>query len=113
MAHPRSRLARRMSISPREDVEMWSSLTLMVWLRAAYTATGHLPPEGFSRTSHNLRKGAASAANAIGARLANICYQGGWATNSNVIEVKYIDFTMQPSAAARLFFGYLCKGNLS
>jgi hypothetical protein len=113
MSHPRGQLARRWSISPREDVEVWSALTLTDWLRAAFTAAGHLPPEGFSWTSHSLRKGAASAANAIGARLTDIRYQGGWATNSNVLEAKYIDFTMQPSEAARLFFGYLCKGTIN
>jgi hypothetical protein len=109
--HTGRKPARRWSISPREDLEMWSALILTEWLQAAYTTTGHTPPEGFNWTSHNLRKGAASAANAIGARLADIHYQGGWATKSNVLEAKYIDFTMQPSAAARLFFGYLCKGN--
>ncbi len=111
MARPRGKLARRWFISHREDLEVWSALILTDWLHAAYAAAGHSPPEGFSWTSHSLRKGAASAANAIKARLTDIRYQGGWATNSNVLEVKYIDFTMQPAAAARLFFGYLCKGN--
>ena len=68
------------------------------------------PPEGFSWTTHNLRKGAASAANAIGVRLTDIRYVGGWSTNSTVLEAKYIDFAMLPTSAARLFFGYLCKG---
>ncbi len=35
------------------------------------------PLEDFSWTSHTLRKGAASAANAIGARLTDICYVVG------------------------------------
>ncbi len=61
-------------------------------------------------TSHSLRKGAASAAYAIGARLADIRYAGGWSTNSNILEAKYTDFAMLPTPAARLFFGYLCKG---
>ncbi len=68
------------------------------------------PPEGFSWTSHSLRKGVASAANAIGVRLTDIRYAGGWSTNSTVLEAKYIDFAMLPTPAARLFFGYLCKG---
>eukprot|EP00873_Tetraselmis_striata_P022647 jgi/Tetstr1/442911/TSEL_030974.t1 len=37
-----------------------------------------------------LRKGAASAANAIGVPLSHIRYQGGWATNSDVV-LDYID----------------------
>ncbi len=67
------------------------------------------PPEGFSWTSHNLRKGVASASNAIGARLTDIRYAGGWSTNSTVLEAKYINFAMLPTPATRLFFGYLCK----
>ncbi len=77
MAHPRGRLARRWSITPRDDLEVCSALTLTDWLQTAYATAGNSPPEGFSWTSHNLRKGAASAANAIGARLTNIRYQGG------------------------------------
>ena len=70
----------------------------------------HPPPEGFTWTSHNLRKGSASVANAIGVHLTDIRYAGGWSTNSTVMEAKYIDFAMLPTTAARLFFGYMCKG---
>jgi len=69
------------------------------------------PSEGFSWTSHILRKGAASAANAIDARLTDIRYVGRWSTNSNVMEAKYTDFAMLPTPAAHLFFGYMCKGS--
>jgi hypothetical protein len=99
------KLSCRYSITPQEENEMWSADTLTEWLRAAYMATDSLPPEGFNWTSHNLRKGAASEAPAIGARLTDIRFAGGWATTSNVLEAKNIDFTMQPSPAARLFFG--------
>jgi hypothetical protein len=78
----------------------------------AYGAAGHQPPDGFSWTSHSLRKGAASAAYAIGARLTDIRYAGGWSTNSTVLASKYIDFTMQPSPEARMFFEFLIKGPL-
>ena len=61
-------------------------------------------------TSHSLRKGDAYAANAIGALLPGIRYVGGWSTISTVLEAKYIDFAMLPTPAARLFFGYHCKG---
>ena len=73
---------------------MRSAGTLTGWIRTAYTPTECLPPEGFTWTSHNLRKGAASAAHAIGARLTDIRFAGGWATTSNVFQLKYIDFTM-------------------
>ncbi len=36
MAHPRGRLVRMWSITPRDDVEVWSALTLTDWLQAAY-----------------------------------------------------------------------------
>jgi hypothetical protein len=94
----------RWSITPREEKELRSADTLTEWLRTAYTAAQCLPPEGFNWTSHSLRKRAASAALAIGARLTDIRFAGGWATTSNVLEAKYIDFTMHPSPAARLFF---------
>ncbi len=68
------------------------------------------PPAGLAWTSHSLRKGDVSAAYAIGARLANIRYAGGWSTNSTVLEAKYIHFTMRVSPAACIFFGYLYKG---
>jgi hypothetical protein len=67
------------------------------------------PPEGFSWTSHNLRKGAASASNAIQVHLTDIRFAGGWATNSTVLEAKYIDFAMRPTPVAWIFFGYLRK----
>jgi len=68
------------------------------------------PHDSFTWTSHNLRKGDASAANAIGTRLTDIHYVGGWPTNSSVREAKYIDFAMLPTSAARLLFSYLGKG---
>ncbi len=37
----------------------------------------------------------------------DIRYSGGWSTNSNVLEAKYIDFAMAPSKAAYIFFGHL------
>jgi hypothetical protein len=102
----------RWALSPAEDSELWSADTLSEWLVAAYTAAKRLPPEGFAWTSHSLRKGAASAAHAIGARLTDIRYAGGWSTNSTVLEAKYIDFTMQPTPAAWIFFGFLHRGTL-
>ncbi len=46
--HIGTKLARRWSLTAREDVEVWSALTLTDWLRAAFTAAGQLPLEGFS-----------------------------------------------------------------
>ena len=68
---------RRWALTPAEDRELWTANTLSGWLTAAYTAALCLPPAGFAWTSHSLRKGAASAAYAIGARLTDIRYAGG------------------------------------
>ena len=69
-----------------------------------------LPPSMFfCWTSHSLRKVAASIAYAIKAPLIDIRYAGGWSTNSTVLESKYVDFTMRPTQAALVFFGYLKK----
>jgi len=91
---------RRWALAPAKETELWTANTLSVWLTTAYTTARCLPPAGFAGTSHSLRKGAASGAYAIGARLTDIRYVGGWSTNSTVLEAKYIDFTMRPSLDA-------------
>jgi hypothetical protein len=35
--------------------------------------------------------------------------RGGWSTKSTVLESKYVDFTMKPTKAALLLFGYMKK----
>ncbi len=104
---PRSR---HRALAPVEETELWTTNTLSGWLTTAYTSALCLPRVGFAWTSHSPRKGAASAAYAIGARLTDIRYAGGWSTNSTVLEAKCIDFTMRPSPAAWIFFGYLYRG---
>ncbi len=101
---------RRLSLGPSDDKALWSADTLSGWLLDACKVVRCRPPEGFSWTSHNLCNGSTSAANAIGTRLTDIHYIGGWSTNSTVLTTKYIDFAMLPTPAAHLFFGYLCKG---
>jgi hypothetical protein len=99
--------ARRWALTAREDKSRWTATTSTEWLQLALRATKHSPPAGFSWTSHSLRKGAASAANAIKVPLNDIRYAGGWSTNSTVLESKYIDFSMAPSKAAYICFGHL------
>jgi hypothetical protein len=101
---------KRLSLGPSEDVELWFADTLSGWLLHTCNVVQCHPPEGFNYTSHNLRKGDVSASHAIGARLTDIRCAGGWSTNSNVLEARYVDFAMLPTPAARLFFGYQCKG---
>jgi hypothetical protein len=85
----------RWAISAEEDGCEWTASTSTIWLPS------------ICWTSHSLRKGVASAANAIKVHLNDIRYAGGWSTNSTVLEAKYIDFSMPPSKAAYIFFGHL------
>eukprot|EP00873_Tetraselmis_striata_P026507 jgi/Tetstr1/446771/TSEL_034258.t1 len=62
--------------------------------------------DAYNITLQVLRKGAASAANAIGVPLSHIRYQGGWATNSDVV-LDYIDPNVLPSPGAWFFFGHI------
>eukprot|EP00873_Tetraselmis_striata_P041867 jgi/Tetstr1/462131/TSEL_007199.t1 len=64
------------------------------------------PLEATTATVVRLRKGAASAANAIGVTLSHIRYQGGWATNYDVV-LDYIDPNVLPSPGAWFFFGHI------
>eukprot|EP00873_Tetraselmis_striata_P014442 jgi/Tetstr1/434706/TSEL_002533.t1 len=62
--------------------------------------------DDYNITLQVLRKGAASAANAIGVPLSHIRYQGGWATNSDVV-LDYIDPNVLPSPGAWFIFGHI------
>eukprot|EP00873_Tetraselmis_striata_P027815 jgi/Tetstr1/448079/TSEL_035378.t1 len=62
--------------------------------------------DAYNITLQVLRKGAASSANAIGVPLSHIRYQGGWATNSDVV-LDYIDPNVLPSLGAWFFFGHI------
>jgi hypothetical protein len=81
--------------------------TLSALLSLALRTVNTSAPAGFKWTSHNLRKGDASAASCIGAPLPVIKYMGGRAKNSSVTEGKYIDPTMTPTPLAWRFFGWL------
>lgn len=98
---------RRWALTSAEDRAPWTAETIGDWLQLSFRSCGHSPPLGFAWLSHSLRKGAASAAHAIRVALTAIKFMGGWATNSNVLEAKYIDYAMRPSPAAMLFFGHL------
>ena len=104
-----SPLARQWALNREEDKAQWTAATLSTWLQDYFSKAGHSPPPGFYWTSRSLRKGDASAAYAIKVRLTEIRYAGGWSTSSTVVESKYVDFTMRPTKAALLFFGYMKK----
>ncbi len=102
---------RRWSLGPSKDKALWSADTLSSWLLDACKYSCQVPiPRRFQLDVAQPPKGFASAANAIGARLTDIRYIGGWSTKSTDLTAKYIDFAMLPTSGAHLFFGYLCKG---
>eukprot|EP00873_Tetraselmis_striata_P023652 jgi/Tetstr1/443916/TSEL_031868.t1 len=94
------------AVTAAEQSKPWTAATMSDWLSAAISLVNAAPPGGTSLTSHSLRKGAASAANAIGVPLSHIRYQGGWATNSDVV-LDYIDPNVLPSPGAWFFFGHI------
>eukprot|EP00873_Tetraselmis_striata_P005879 jgi/Tetstr1/426143/TSEL_016471.t1 len=94
------------AVSSDEQSKPWTAATMSDWLSTAIRLVNAAPPAGTSWTSHSLRKGAASAANAIGVPLSHIRYQGGWATNSDVV-LDYIDPNVLPSPGAWFFFGHI------
>eukprot|EP00873_Tetraselmis_striata_P025705 jgi/Tetstr1/445969/TSEL_000298.t1 len=94
------------AVNVAEQSKPWTAATMSNWLSTAVNLVNAAPPAGTSWTSHSLRKGAASAANAIGAPLSHIRYQGGWATNSDVV-LDYIDPNVLPSPGAWFFFGHI------
>ncbi len=98
---------RSWAISAKEDKIEWNASTRTEWLHLARRATNHNPPQGFSWTSHSLRKGSASIGNAIKVPFNDIRYAGGWSTNSSVLEAKYTDFAMASSHATYIVFGHL------
>ncbi len=94
-------------MTAKKDKTKWTANTSTEWLQIALKAAGHSPPPGHNWTSHRLKKGVASVANAIKVPLDDIRYAEGWSTNSIVLKAKYIDFAMPPSKAACIFFGHL------
>ena len=78
------------------------------WLKVVLRHLGVAAPRGETWTGHSLRKGAASAADAIGVSIVRICWMGGWTSKSNTVR-DYIDPTCRARACAagRRFFGWL------
>ena len=94
------------AISPAEHTAKWESGTMTKWLNLATNLVQARPGEESKWTSHSLRKGPASAANAIGMPMTHIKFMGGWAKNSDVVN-DYCDPMITPSRGAWFFFGYL------
>ena len=76
-------------------------------LQRALARAAVCPPPNTAYSPKSLRKGAASAMNAIGVPFTSVCYIGGWSTSSNTLYKHYIDPTVAASPAAYAFFGWL------
>ena len=76
------------------------------WFKLVLDHLGATPPQGETWSGHSLRKGAASAANAIGVSLAKICHVGGWSVKASTVH-DYIDPTCPSSDAGRRYFGWM------
>ena len=83
-----------------------SSDTCTGWMGHSLGLLGCAPPLGQTWTSHSLRKGAASAANALNVSLVRICFHGGWVAHGGAVH-DYIDPSVMPDAAAAAFFSWL------
>lgn len=80
------------------------------WLQTALTLVLTFPPSGHTWTGHSMRKGAASAASAVGVPLPKICHYGGWSVTSSVVVKDYVDPTYPVTPAACFFFSWLAQG---
>eukprot|EP00873_Tetraselmis_striata_P029386 jgi/Tetstr1/449650/TSEL_036718.t1 len=96
----------RWAVTHDEPAASWTSATVIDSLQLVAHMLEEHPPPGFVWTSHSLRKGAATAAYAIGVVLQKIKHSGGWAQLSSVV-LDYINPTALPCAASWQLFGWL------
>lgn len=89
------------------DSAAWTSASAVCsgWIAFACSALGAEPPAGELWSSHSLRIGAASAANALDVNLLKIKDWGGWALASGAV-MRYIRPVIADAAAQR-FFGWM------
>ena len=93
---------------PGDGPGPFSSADVTSWLTACCAAVGASVPAGqFGYSSHSLRGGGASAANAAGVPLSVIRHVGGWSASSLVVERDYIDPTVLHSRGGGFFFDWL------
>lgn len=89
-----------------EQQAAWTADTMTDWLKLSLAAVSATVPSGYSWTSHSLRSGPASAANAINVTVTHIRHFGGWARNSDVVH-DYIDPNVVATPGAWFFFGFI------
>ena len=92
---------------PLDKPSSWTAAVQNKWLTSALQRVHRRPPPGFTWTSHSLRSGPASAARAIGVTIERIKHFGGWSVGSTTLEKDCLDPTVQATAGAWFFFGWL------
>ena len=91
---------------PGERSRAMPTTSVDEWLRRVLAHFELQPPAQQAWSGHSLRKGAASAASAIGVSLDRVCFIGGWKIKAATVH-DYIDPTCPATAAGRRFFGWL------
>ena len=89
-----------------QDGRRWGASVIDDMMQRVMTRINVNAPSGYTYASHSLRKGAASAAFAVGVDIIRICYCGGWAQGSQIV-YSYIDMAFQASPDGEYFFGHL------
>lgn len=89
---------------PGEDLSRGDHFA--AWFALCTSSVALVAPAGRRLHPHCTRRGAASAAHALGVSMASICHLGGWAMGSQAVW-RYIDPLLQASPAGFQFFGHL------
>jgi hypothetical protein len=98
---------------PWEKRGTWPASLGDDWLQQALQLVGGPePPVGCKWTAHSTRKGATTAAAAIGVVDTVYCYVGDWSIKSSA-RLDYIDPTARPTAEMLEFFGWLLPSRFS
>ena len=90
---------------PRETAKRFPATIIDTWLKSCLLAVGRKPQPGEKYSGHSLRKGGASAANAIGVQLPAIMAFGVW--KSLAAAQLYISPLVTADLAAFRFFGWM------
>ena len=97
---------------PGERPALWSSEQPTAWLSHACAAVSAAPPQGWVWTSHSLRSGAATAANAQGVPESTIEHYGSWVPGSTTLRRVYIHPGVPPSRGSEFFFRWAEAGRV-
>ena len=97
---------------PGDRPEGWTAEQPTAWLLRACAAVSAAPPDGWEWSSHSLRSGAATAANAQGVPISTIEHYGGWVPGSTTLRQVYIHPGVLPSRGSQFFFQWAVAGRI-